>query len=75
MHQSFVTTAPTEEGGDSLGNEQCFYFCIVTAVRGEYQGFGVYMYRQTRTVRGSDYSPAVELSQQKDQLVTENWRD
>ena len=30
---------------------------------------------KTRTVRGSDYSPAVELSQQKDKLVTENWRD
>ena len=28
-----------------------------------------------RTVRGSDYSPAVELSEQKDKLVTENWRD
>ena len=25
---------------------------------------------QTRTVRGSDYSPAIELSEQKDQLVT-----
>ena len=30
---------------------------------------------KTRTVRGSDYSPAVELSKQKDKLVTENWRD
>ena len=30
---------------------------------------------KTRTVRGSDYSPAVELSEQKDKLVTENWRD
>ena len=29
----------------------------------------------TRTVRGSDYSPAVGLSEQKDKLVTENWRD
>ena len=25
---------------------------------------------KTRTVRGSDYSPAIELSQQKDKLVT-----
>ena len=25
---------------------------------------------QTRTVRGSDYSPATELSEQKDKLVT-----
>ena len=25
---------------------------------------------KTRTVRGSDYSPAVELSEQKDKLVT-----
>ena len=24
----------------------------------------------TRTVRGSDYSPAVELSEQKDKLIT-----
>ena len=24
----------------------------------------------TRTVRGSDYSPAIELSEQKDKLVT-----
>ena len=30
---------------------------------------------KTRTVRGSDYSPAVELSEQKDKLVTENWSD
>ena len=37
----------------------------------------VYMYNQylaaleiTRTVRGSDYSPAIELSEQKDKLVT-----
>ena len=30
---------------------------------------------ETRTVRGSDYSPAVELSEQKDKLVNENWRD
>ena len=29
----------------------------------------------TRTVRGSDYSPAVELLEQKDKLATENWRD
>ena len=28
-----------------------------------------------RPTRGSDYSPAVELSEQKDKLVTENWRD
>ena len=27
-------------------------------------------YDGTRTVRGSDYSPAVELSEQKDKLVT-----
>ena len=26
--------------------------------------------RQTRTVRGSDYSPAIELSEQTDKLVT-----
>ena len=26
--------------------------------------------KQTRTVRGSDYSPAIELSEQKDKLVT-----
>ena len=25
---------------------------------------------KTRTVRGSDYSPAIELSEQKDKLVT-----
>ena len=30
---------------------------------------------KTRTVRGSDYRPAVELSEQKDKLVTKNWRD
>ena len=28
------------------------------------------MSRTTRTVRGSDYSPALELSEQKDKLVT-----
>ena len=27
-------------------------------------------YDGTRTVRGSDYSPAIELSEQKDKLVT-----
>ena len=26
--------------------------------------------QKTRTVRGSDYSPAIELSEQKDKLVT-----
>ena len=26
--------------------------------------------RSTRTVRGSDYSPAIELSEQKDKLIT-----
>ena len=26
--------------------------------------------KKTRTVRGSDYSPAIELSEQKDKLVT-----
>ena len=29
----------------------------------------------TRIVRGSDYSPAIALSEEKDKLVTENWRD
>ena len=29
---------------------------------------------ETRTVRGSDFSPAVELSEQKDKLVAENLR-
>ena len=31
---------------------------------------GMVMTRPTRTVRGSDYSPAIELSEQKDKLVT-----
>ena len=35
---------------------------------------GVKVRIRTRTVRGFDYSPAVELSEQKDKLVTENWR-
>ena len=30
--------------------------------------------QETRAVRGSDYSPAIVLSQEKDKLVTENWR-
>ena len=29
----------------------------------------------TRAVRGSDYSPATGLSEEKDKLVTENWKD
>ena len=33
------------------------------------------MSRQTRAVRGSDYSPAIALSEEKDNLVTENSRD
>ena len=30
---------------------------------------------KTRAVRGSDYSPATALSEEKDKLVTENWND
>ena len=30
---------------------------------------------ETRTVRGSGISPDVALSEEKDKLVTENWRD
>ena len=30
---------------------------------------------QTRAVSGSDYSPATALSEEKDKLVTENWKD
>ena len=30
---------------------------------------------QGKAVRGSDYSPAIGLSEEKDKLVTENWRD
>ena len=39
---------PTPRGrtGDSRGNERCFYFCIVPAVWGKYQGF--VLYRQKR---------------------------
>ena len=29
----------------------------------------------TRDVRGSDYSPATVLSEEKDKIVPENWRD
>ena len=29
-----------------------------------------YIIDETRTVRGTDYSPAIELSEQKDKLVT-----
>ena len=29
-----------------------------------------HLHIKTRTVRGSDYSPAIELSEQKDKLVT-----
>ena len=29
----------------------------------------------TRAVRGSDYSPATVLTEEKDKLVPENWRD
>ena len=29
-----------------------------------------FLFIKTRTVRGSDYSPAIELSEQKDKLVT-----
>ena len=30
---------------------------------------------KTRAVRGSDYSPTIALSEEKDKLVIENWRD
>ena len=29
----------------------------------------------TRAFRGSDYSPAIVLSEEKDKSVTENWRE
>ena len=43
----------------------------------------MYQYRQdsyytpvpTRADRGSDYSPAIVLSEEKDKFVTENWRE
>ena len=40
---------------------------ILTSIKGHNS---VANLRKTRTVRGSDYSPAVELSEQKDKLVT-----
>ena len=33
------------------------------------------MVEKTRAVRGSDYKPAIALSEEKDKLVTQNWRD
>ena len=30
---------------------------------------------KTRAVRGSDYSLAIVLSEEKDKFVTENWRE
>ena len=33
---------PREKAGESRRNEQWFYFCIVPAVRGKYQGFVLY---------------------------------
>ena len=33
------------------------------------------MAKLTRAVRGSDYSPTTALSEEKDKLVTENWKD
>ena len=35
-----------------------------------YDGITELQIYRTRTVRGSDYSPAIELSEQKDKLVT-----
>ena len=34
-----------------------------------------HMHVLTRAVRGSDNSPATALSEEKDKLVTENWKD
>ena len=51
-----------------------FIFCqdieqneILTSIKGHNSVANV---RKTRTVRGSDYSPAIELSEQKSKLVT-----
>ena len=35
----------------------------------------VILKKKTRAVRGSDYSPAIVLSEEKDKFVTENWRE
>ena len=35
-----------------------------------FQTLNYLQFIETRTVRGSDYSPTVELSEQKDKLVT-----
>ena len=32
-------------------------------------------FKETRAVRGSDYSSATALSEEKDKLITENWND
>ena len=40
---------------------------ILTSIKGRNS---VANLEKTRTVRGSDYSPAIELSEQKDKLVT-----
>ena len=45
-HASPPHPHPRGRAGDSCGNERCFYFCIVPAVRGKYQG--LVLYRQKR---------------------------
>ena len=40
-----------------------------------YQNSSNTLHKLTRAVRGSDYSPAIALSEAKDKLVTENWKD
>ena len=32
-------------------------------------------FEQTRAIGGSDYSPTMVLSEEKDKFVTENWRE
>ena len=51
---------------------------IFAGCTGHFVGFvmlQLILLHKTRAVRGSDYSPATALSEEKDKLVTEIWRD
>ena len=56
-------------------NLMIFHHCLFKLLRKNQNVADYESQRATRAVRGSDYSPTTELSEEKDKLIPENWRD
>ena len=50
------------------------FLCLTVLENLFFEMFENWRERNTRAVRGPDYSPAIVLSEEKDKFVTENWR-